>query len=191
MNGPTILINVSKKKLDRYLITHNDVEYYIISDNIRTKLSNMFDALGNISNYNDYYSFLSKHPQFKAICKCSVSNSIKTPLLTGHGLLVGIDNKTRELIFPVEETVHWILHKHKYEVYKPIVFIKADEPYISPFNDIKELEIIQPKEESEKVQEHVKEIEEPIKKEEDVKKEEEPPIAKSYSKTFWSYLGWS
>jgi hypothetical protein len=184
MNNPTILINVSKKKLDRYLISHNNVDYYIISDNIRTKLSNMFDALGNISNYNDYYSFLSKHPQFKAICKCSVSNSIKEPLLTGHGLLVGIDNKTRELLFPIKETVDWILHKHEYKIYNPIVFVKADESYISPFNEVKELEIIPAKVESENTQEHVKENEDAI-----VKTEE--PVPQSYSKTFWSYLGWS
>jgi hypothetical protein len=182
MNSPTILINVSKKKLDHYLITHNNVDYYIISDNIRTKLSNMFDALGNISNYNDYYSFLSRHPQFKAICKCSVSNSIKEPLLTGHGLLVGIDNKTRELLFPIKETVDWILHKHGYKIYNPIVFVKADQPYISPFNEVKELEIIPAKEEPEKVQETVKETE-------TAKVEEAVP--QSYSKTFWSYLGWS
>jgi hypothetical protein len=179
MNLPTILINVSKKKLDRYLITHNNVDYYIISDNIRTKLSNMFDALGNISNYNDYYSFLSKHPQFKAICKCSVSNSIKEPLLTGHGLLVGINNITRELLFPVKETVDWILHKHEYKIYNPIVFVKADEPYISPFNDVKELEIIPAK------------VEEPVVKEEEPVVKVEEPVVQSYSKSFWGYLGWS
>ncbi len=191
MNSPTILINVSKKKLDRYLITHNDVEYYIISDNIRTKLSNMFDSLGNISNYNDYYSFLSKHPQFKAICKSMISSSIKEPLLFGQGLLVGVDNTTRELLLPVNETVDWILHKHTYEVYTPIVpisFVKSDEHYISPFNDIKELEIVPA-------------IEEPIKVEaaeaaeaeaaEAVAAEAEPVVVQSYSKTFWGYLGWS
>lgn len=186
MNSPTILINVSKKKLDHYLITHNNVDYYIISEYIRTKLSNMFDALGNISNYNDYYCFLSKHPQFKAICKCSISNSIKEPLLSGQGLLIGIDNKTRELLLPSKETVYWILHKHQYKIYNPITFVKADEPYISPFNDIKELEIIRTKVEAEKVEEPVKEesekVEEPVKEE---------AAAQSYSKTFWSYLGWS
>ena len=85
---------------------------------------------------------------------------------------MGIDNITRELLFPVKETVDWILHKHEYKIYKPIVFVKADEPYISPFNEVKELEIIPAKEE------------EPV-----IKKEE--PVVQSYSKTFWSYLGWS
>ena len=182
MNSPTILINVSKKKLDRYLITHNDVEYYIISDNIRTKLSNMFDSLGNISNYNDYYSFLSKHPQFKAICKSMISSSIKQPLLFGQGLLVGVDNTTRELLLPVEETVDWILHKHTYEVYTPISFVKADEPYISPFNDIKELEIVPAIEELVKVEAAAAA---------EVLVKEEPIVVQSYSKTFWGYLGWS
>jgi hypothetical protein len=156
----------------------------------------MFDALGNISNYNDYYSFLSRHPQFKAICKCSISNIIKEQLLTGQGLLVGIHNETRELLLPSKETVDWILHKHQYKIYNPIVFVKADEPYISPFNEVKELEIIGAKVESEKVQESVKEevnVQESVKEEVNVQesvKEEEVKV-QSYSKTFWSYLGWS
>ena len=186
MTTSTILINVSKKKLDRYLITHNDVEYYIISDTIRNKLSNMFDAIGNISNYNSYYSFLSKHPQFKAICRCSISNGLKTPLISGQGLLVGIDNKTRELLFPDEKTVDWILHKHRYEIYRPISFVKSDETYVSPFNDVKELEIVSAKTEAEAETEDAVEVEAT-----EVEATEVAPVVKTYSKSFWSYLGWS
>ena len=183
MNNPTIFINVSKKKQDRYLISYNDVDYYIISDYVRNCLSNMFDGIGNISNYSDYYAFQSKYPQFKAICKSMVSNKIKEQLESSHGLLVGIDIKTRELLLPDNKTVNWILHKHGYQVYTPntpIEFVKASELYISPFNEIKELQIILPEKE-----------EEPVTKEAEPVTKEAEPVVQTYSSKFWSYLGWS
>jgi hypothetical protein len=99
---PTILIGVSKKKMNRLLHSKNEIYYYVINDSIRKVLCTLFDALGNISSRNDYYSFIKKYVQFKPFSTCKSAISLKHPLTPKQCILIAIDNITRELYLPTE-----------------------------------------------------------------------------------------
>jgi hypothetical protein len=178
MNTPTILINVSKKKQNKLLESKNNVNYYIINENTRKVICNMFDALGNISNYTDYYAFQSNHPNFKAFCKCQCTHSIKISLDVGQGILVAIDTATGELHLPQQDIITWILNKHEYEILQNIPSENKDvveEP--KKIDDI-------PKKIIEEVKEDVKESSEKV---EEPKKEEQTV---GYTNRFWKMFGY-
>jgi hypothetical protein len=99
---PTILIGVSKKKMNRLLHSKNEIYYYVINDSIRKVLCTLFDALGNISSRNDYYSFIKKYVQFKPFSTCKSALSLKHPLSQKQCMLIAIDNITKELYLPTE-----------------------------------------------------------------------------------------
>jgi hypothetical protein len=97
---PTILIGVSKKKMNRLLHSKNEIYYYVINDTLRKVFCTLFDALGNISSRNDYYSFIKKYVQFKPFSKCNTPNLLRHPLSIKQCMVIAIDNITRELYLP-------------------------------------------------------------------------------------------
>ena len=54
---PTILIGIANNKMNKLIYSKNEIYYYVVGELIRKRLCNLFDALGNISSYNDYYCF--------------------------------------------------------------------------------------------------------------------------------------
>ena len=99
---PTILIGLSKKKMNRLLHSKNEIYYYVINDSIRKVLCTLFDALGNISSRNDYYSFIKKYVQFKPFSTCNFANLLRHPLSIKQGIVIAIDNITKELYLPTQ-----------------------------------------------------------------------------------------
>ena len=99
---PTILIGVSKKKINRLIYSKNEIYYYVINEQVRKVISTLFDALGNISSRNDYYCFIKKHIQFKPFSSCRSANLLKFPLLKDQAMLIAIDLVTRELYLPTQ-----------------------------------------------------------------------------------------
>ena len=90
---PTILIGVSKKKMNRLLHSKNEIYYYLINDTLRKVFCTLFDALGNISSRNDYYSFIKKYVQFKTFSKCNTPNLLRHPLSIKEGMVIAILSK--------------------------------------------------------------------------------------------------
>jgi hypothetical protein len=190
MENPTILINVSKKKQNRLLETKNDVSYYIIGENTRKVICNMFDALGNISNYTDYYAFQTNNRSFKSFCKCLCADKLKVSLCAGQGILIGIDTSKGELYLPQKDVVDWILSLHDYEVLKvEEPKGESEEPKVESEEPKKEKE--EPKGESEELkgesEEPKGESEEPKGESEEPKKEQENV---GYTNRFWKLFGY-
>ena len=102
ISTPTILIGVSKKKINRLIYSKNEIYYYVINEQVRKVISTLFDALGNISSRNDYYCFIKKHIQFKPFSSCRSANLLKFPLLKDQAMLIAIDLVTRELYLPTQ-----------------------------------------------------------------------------------------
>ena len=137
---PTILIGVSKKKINRLLHSKNEIYYYVINDTIRKVLATLFDALGNISSRNDYYSFIKKYVQFKPFSTCKSAVSLRHTLSIKQAMVIAIDNITRELYLPSQHEFDSIsLHvnyptlipQHKNDFIKEIV----EEHYTKQYKD--------------------------------------------------------
>jgi len=170
----TILMNVSKKKFNKCFTVHNDYGYHVVNENARKTLCNLFDALGNISSYNDYNAFVEKYNGFSKFNKCTISRNLKTPIELSQGILVVVDSKTGELSLPTTKQLDWFLDKYQYSS----SVIISDEKIVEN----------EPKRVDEEVKEPKKEV--IILDEEttvEVKKEEAPKS----SGGFWSYFGWN
>jgi hypothetical protein len=117
----TILINVSKKKFNKFFTVYENSDFHIVNESARKSLCNLFDALGNISNYNDYNVFVGKHSGFTKFKKCTISKYLKTPLEMGQGILVVVDNNTSEIMLPTKKQLKWFLEKYQYSTINTIV----------------------------------------------------------------------
>jgi hypothetical protein len=166
----TILMNVSKKKFNKCFTAYNDFDFHIVNENARKTLCNLFDALGNISSYNDYNAFMEKYSGFSKFNKCTVSRNLKTPIELSQGILVVVDSKTGELSLPTTKQLDWFLEKYQY----------STSVIISDENEITE--------EPKPVQEPKKEV--IILDEETIVEVTKVETPKS-SGGFWSYFGWN
>jgi hypothetical protein len=167
----TILINVSKKKFNKCFVVNDSAEYHIVNESARKTLCNLFDALGNISSYNDYNAFLESYSSFSKFTKCTCSKLLKVPLEIGQGILVTIDKHTNELILPTNKQLDWFLEKYQYST----ISLSVNEP--------KEESVAN--EEAEQVEEESEESEEETETEEPKK---ETPA--SITSSIWSFFGW-
>ena len=137
---PTILIGVSKKKMNRLLHSKNEIYYYLINDTLRKVFCTLFDALGNISSRNDYYSFIKKYVQFKTFSKCNTPNLLRHSLSIKEGMVIAIDNITRELYLPSQHEFDCISLQVNYPSLIPQNkndFIKdiVEEHYMKQYKD--------------------------------------------------------
>lgn len=123
----TILINVSKKKFNKFFTVYENSDFHIVNESARKSLCNLFDALGNISNYNDYNVFIGKHSGFTKFKKCTISKYLKTPLEMGQGILVVVDNNTSEIMLPTKKQLKWFLEKYQYSTINTIVSDTDDD----------------------------------------------------------------
>ena len=172
-------MNVSKKKFNKCFAMYGNYNYHIVNENARKTLCNLFDALGNISSYNDYNAFMEKYNGFSKFNKCTISRNLKTPIELSQGILVVVDSKTGELSLPTTKKLEWFLEKYQYST----SFIISDEKIV-------ENEVI---EEPKKVEEPTVETrEEVVKQETKETKEEVTPIEPVKSSSgFWRYFGWN
>ncbi len=183
-------MNVSKKKFNKCFTVHDKFDFHIVNENARKTLCNLFDALGNISSYNDYNAFIEKYNGFSKFNKCTVSKSLKTPIELNQGILVVVDSKSGELMLPGNKQMDWFLEKYQYST--SVIISEPKELSI----DSKEERV---KEEMAKEDTNKEEIKhDDIKKdddikEDDVKKEKEEPKEEPNKKSggFWSYFGWN
>jgi hypothetical protein len=97
---PTILIGIANNKMNKLIYSKNEIYYYLVGEVIRKRLCNLFDALGNISSYNDYYCFTKKYSQFKQFSFCYASVLLNYTLNEKQGMVIAIDNVTHELYLP-------------------------------------------------------------------------------------------
>ncbi len=188
-------MNVSKKKFNKCFTTHKEFDFHIVNESSRKTLCNLFDALGNISSYNDYNAFMEKYNGFSKFNKCTVSRHLKTPIELSQGILVVVDSKTCELLLPTIKQLDWFLEKYQYSTYvikedtvecqteEPELDATSKEVALQSTNDVEDRE--EPKKEAitldEQPQEVVEAVTEAVKKEEPVKS----------SGGFWSYFGWN
>jgi hypothetical protein len=182
----TILMNVSKKKFNKCFTVHDEFDFHIVNESARKTLCNLFDALGNISSYNDYNAFMEKYNGFSKFNKSNVSRNLKTPIELSQGILVIVDSTTHELMLPTRKQLDWFLEKYQYSTYVMVSDIKVVDEL-----DKKEQnkELLIPEEKPQEVEEvaevaKVEEVEEVA----EVAKVEEP-VKKSSG--FWGYFGWS
>jgi hypothetical protein len=191
MDNLTILINVSKKKQNRLLEKKNDVNYYIIGENTRKVICNMFDSIGNISNYTDYYAFQTNNRTFKSFSKCTCADKLKYPLGAGQGILIAI-SPCGELYLPEKDIVDWILSLHDYEILKTENITK-EEVVEEPKKQESEKEESEKKEEPKKQESEKEESEKKEEPKEDEKPKEEPKKeeeATGYTGRFWKLFGY-
>ena len=97
---PTILIGIANNKMNKLIYSKNEIYYYVVGEVIRKRLCSLFDALGNISSYNDYYCFTKKYSQFKQFSFCYASVLLNYKLNEKQGMVIAIDNVTHELYLP-------------------------------------------------------------------------------------------
>jgi hypothetical protein len=167
----TILINVSKKKFNKCFVINESAEYHIVNESARKILCNLFDALGNISSYNDYNSFVESYHGFSKFNKCTCSKLLKVPLEFGQGILVTIDRNTNELTLPMNKQLDWFLEKYQYSTIS-VCCSDLDKP--------KEAEV-------------ETEVETEAEAETEAKVETEEPkkeVSASITNSIWSFFGW-
>jgi hypothetical protein len=167
----TILINVSKKKFNKCFVVNESAEYHIVNESARKTLCNLFDALGNISSYNDYNAFLESYNGFSKFNKCTCSKLLKVPLEMGQGILVTIDKHTNELTLPTNNQLDWFLGKYQYSTIS--VCCSDSEDCIESVEEDSEKEGSVEEEQEESVEE--------------LKKEE--PVS-TITSSIWSFFGW-
>lgn len=186
-------MNVSKKKFNKCFTVHEDSDFHIVNESARKTLCNLFDALGNISSYNDYNAFMEKHNGFSKFNKCTISKYLKTPLELSQGILVVVDNKTHELSLPNRKRLDWFLEKYQYSTYVTL-------------SDSKEEDLVK---EVEKTTETSEETKEAVILEETKETKETEAVAEAATQAFagagaeavagaakssggfWSYFGWN
>jgi hypothetical protein len=81
----------------------NDISHYIIEESCRKIFINLFDALGNISNFNDYYAFIRKYPYFNSFRHSKISKYIRSELKENQYYLLILDEKSKTFILPTED----------------------------------------------------------------------------------------
>jgi hypothetical protein len=81
----------------------NDISHYIIEESCRKIFINLFDALGNISSFNDYYAFIRKYPYFNSFRHSKISKYIRSELKENQYYLLILDEKSKTFILPTEE----------------------------------------------------------------------------------------
>jgi hypothetical protein len=190
----TILMNVSKKKFNKCFTMYGEYNYHIVNENARKTLCNLFDALGNISSYNDYNAFMEKYSGFSKFNKCTISRKLKIPIELSQGILVVVDSKTGELSLPTTKQLEWFLDKYQYST---STIISDDKPTTDEVIEVKEETREEPKLETkeEVVKQETREEPKLETKEEVVKQETlvevRPKEPVKSSGGFWSYFGWN
>jgi hypothetical protein len=186
----TILMNVSKKKFNKCFTVNDNYDYHIVNENARKTLCNLFDALGNISSYNDYNAFMEKYSGFSKFNRCTISRKLKISIELSQGILVVVDNKTHELSLPTGKQLDWFLDKYQYSTSVIISDEVKEEP--EKVEDVKE-KVEEVKEKLEDVKEKVEEVkEEPKEEPKEEKTAEVTPVETTKSSGgFWSYFGWN
>ena len=188
----TILINVSKKKFNKFFTVYENSDFHIVNESARKSLCNLFDALGNISNYNDYNVFVGKHSGFTKFKKCTISKYLKTPLEMGQGILVVVDNNTGEIMLPTKKQLKWFLEKYQYSTINTIVSDTDDDTDDSESRELLTKEVKPVTVEEVKPVPVVEEVK-PILVVEEVKPipvtVEVKPVVKSSG--FWRFFGWN
>lgn len=168
-------MNVSKKKFNKCFTVHEESDFHIVNESARKTLCNLFDALGNISSYNDYNVFMEKYNGFSDFNKCTISKKLKTPIELSQGILVVVDSKTHELSIPNKKQLDWFLEKYQYSTY--ITTVSETEEDLVKEVPKKELVILE-----ENTSEETKET------------VAETPVVAEPAKSsggFWSYFGWN
>lgn len=182
----TILINVSKKKFNKCFVVNESAEYHIVNESARKTLCNLFDALGNISSYNDYNSFLESYRGFSKFTKCTSTKllKLKDPLEFGQGILVIIDKHTQTLTLPTDKQLDWFLEKYQYSNISLSVNEPNEESVLEKVAEAEAEEESVVEKEVDEESEEVKEVEES--EEEEPKKETPSGI----TSTIWNFFGW-
>lgn len=182
----TILINVSKKKFNKCFVVNESAEYHIVNESARKTLCNLFDALGNISSYNDYNAFLESYRGFSKFTKCTSSKllKLKDPLEFGQGILVTIDKHTQNLTLPTDKQLDWFLEKYQYSTITLSVNEPKEESLVEEEESVVEKEVAEESEESEEV----KELEESEEEAETEEPKKETPSG--ITSTIWNFFGW-
>jgi len=100
LTTPTILIGITKKRMNRLVYSKNEIYYYVIGDSLRKRLETLFDALGNISSYHDYNCIMKKFTDLKPFAHCYTAEILHYHLSHKEGMIIAIDRITNEIYFP-------------------------------------------------------------------------------------------
>jgi len=100
LTTPTILIGITKKRMNRLVYSKNEIYYYVIGDSLRKRLATLFDALGHISSYHDYNCIMKKFTDLKPFAHCYTAEILRYPLSHKEGMIIAIDRITNEIYFP-------------------------------------------------------------------------------------------
>ena len=100
LTTPTILIGITKKRMNRLVYSKNEIYYYVIGDSLRKRLETLFDALGNISSYHDYNCIMKKFTDLKPFAHCYTAEILRYHLSYKEGMIIAIDRITNEIYFP-------------------------------------------------------------------------------------------
>jgi hypothetical protein len=185
----TILINVSKKKFNKCFVVNESAEYHIVNESARKTLCNLFDALGNISSYNDYNAFLESYRGFSKFTKCTSSKllKLKDPLEFGEGILVIIDKHTQTLTLPTDKQLDWFLEKYQYSTISLSVNKPKEESVVE--EEVEDEKSVVEKEVEEETEEVEKEVE-PEEPEEPEMEEPKKETPAGITSTIWNFFGW-
>jgi hypothetical protein len=100
LTTPTILIGITKKRMNRLVYSKNEIYYYVIDNSLRKRLETLFDALGNISSYHDYNCIMKKFTDLKPFAHCYTAEILRYYLSNKEGMIIAIDRITNEIYFP-------------------------------------------------------------------------------------------
>ncbi len=117
---PLVLNNIPSEHFNTNVLSHHFTDFYILNEKSRKILANLFDCLGNISSYNDYYAFFRKFKGFGEFKKCKISQKLKTKLKNNQGLVVYIDFDTNEIDVPCIGMERWFINNYSRVFNKPI-----------------------------------------------------------------------
>ncbi len=109
---PLLLKNIPNHHFNKSIITQHFIEFLIIDEKSRRILANLFDPLGNIASYNDYYAFFKKFKNFEEFKYCKCSESLKQKLNKNEGYLIIIDFNTLAIELPSNNVEKWFLFNY-------------------------------------------------------------------------------
>ena len=115
-----VLNNIPAEHFNTNILTHHFTDFYIINEKSRRVLANLFDCLGNIASYNDYYAFFRNFKHFGEFKKSKISDKLKTKLKNDQGIVVFIDYNTLELDIPCISMERWFVDNYSRVFNKPV-----------------------------------------------------------------------
>ena len=126
-----LLNNIPKNHFNKMILNNRYTDFFIINENSRKILANLFDCIGNIASYNDYYAFYKKFENFGEFKKCHCSKEFKQKLNDGEGIVIFIDFDNLEIKTPCSKMQQWFNDNYSKKFNIPIENFYNDTNNIS------------------------------------------------------------